>query len=58
MAQLHDLTALEQGAGIRTGEVSSVELVDHYLARIDRISDDVGAFVTVTGRTWPGRRRR
>lgn len=49
MAELHDLTALEQGAAIRAGEVSSLELVEHYLERIDRISDQVGAFVTVTG---------
>ncbi len=48
MSQLHDLTALEQGAAIRRGDVSPLELVDHYLERITRISDDVGAFVTVT----------
>jgi len=44
VAQLHDLTALEQGAAVRRGEVSPAELVDHYLAR----SDNVGAFVTRT----------
>src|SRR3954452_23100492 len=49
MAQLHDLTALEQGAAVRTGEVSPTELVEHYLERVDRLSDRVGAFVTVTG---------
>lgn len=43
MAELHDLTALEQGAAVRRGEVSALELVDHYLAR----TDDVGAFVTL-----------
>jgi amidase len=48
MAQLHDLTALEQAAAIRTRVVSPSELVDHYLDRIDRLSDQVGAFVTVT----------
>jgi len=47
MAELHDLTALEQGAAVRRGEVSPRELVDHYLHRIERL-DDVGAFVTVT----------
>ncbi|MBF4160388.1 amidase [Nocardioides acrostichi] len=47
MAELHDLTALEQGALIARGEVSSAELVDHYLDRVARL-DDVGAFVTVT----------
>jgi amidase len=48
MAELHDLTALEQGSVIRSGEVSPSELVEHYLARIERLSDQVGAFVTVT----------
>lgn len=48
MAELHDLTALEQGAAVRRREVSPVELVDHYLERIERLSDQVGAFVTVT----------
>ncbi len=49
MAELHDLTALEQGRAVRAGEVSPVELVEHYLARVGRLSDQVGAFVTVTG---------
>src|SRR3954453_21009790 len=39
---------LEQGSAIRSGEVSPAELVEHYLARIERWSDEVGAFVTVT----------
>ena len=57
MAELHDLTALEQGAAIRTEEVSPAELVEHYLARIERLSDTVGAFVTVTGRDGRAVRR-
>lgn len=44
MAQLHDLTALEQGAAIGRGEVSPVELAEHYAGRADR----VGAFITAT----------
>jgi amidase len=48
MAELHDLTALEQGAAVAARDVSPVELVDHHLARVERLSDDVGAFVTVT----------
>jgi len=48
MNDLHDLTALEQGAAILGGEVSTAELVEHYLDRIDRLSDRLGAFVTVT----------
>ncbi|MEU9113965.1 amidase [Streptomyces sp. NPDC048483] len=48
MAALHDLTALEQAAGIRSGEISPVELTEHYLARIDRLDDTLGAFLTRT----------
>ncbi len=48
MTELHDLTALDQAAAVRNGEVSPVELVDFYLGRIDRISATLGAFVTVT----------
>lgn len=42
---LHDLTALEQAAAIRSGEVTAVELAEHYLARSETVS---GAFVTLT----------
>jgi amidase len=48
MSDLHDLTALEQGAAIRAGELSTGELVEHYLSRVDRYSEELGAFVTVT----------
>ena len=48
MSDLHDLTALEQGAAIRRGEVSTAELVEHYLGRIDQHAEQLGAFVTVT----------
>ena len=41
---LHDLTALEQGAAVRDGDVSPLELVEHYAAR----PDHVGAFITTT----------
>lgn len=47
MTELHDLTALEQGDLVRRGEVSPVELTDHYLERAARL-DDVGAFVVLT----------
>src|SRR3954471_18658213 len=47
MTELHDLTMLEQAAGIRRREISPVELVDHYLDRIDRLNATVGAFVHV-----------
>ena len=70
MSELHDLTALEQGEAIRAGETSTQELVEHYLERIGRLSEELGAFVTVTadrarsasvtgGRgRWPAYRRR
>jgi amidase len=45
VGDLHDLTMLEQAAGVRDRSVSPVELVDHYLERIDRLNDAVGAFV-------------
>lgn len=49
MAELHDLTALEQAAAIRRRDVSPGELVAHYLGRIAAHADALGAFVTVTG---------
>jgi amidase len=48
MADLHDLTMLEQAAAMRRREVSPRELVAHYLERIDRHNEALGAFVTVT----------
>ena len=47
MSALHDLTMLEQAAAIRRGDVSPVDLAEHYLARIERLNDTVGAFVHV-----------
>jgi amidase len=46
--QLHDLTALEQAAAVRAGEVSPVELVEHALRRIESLDPGLGAFLTVT----------
>ncbi|MFI0373719.1 amidase [Actinomadura sp. 1N219] len=48
MTQTHDLSATRMAAAVRTGEVSPVELADHYLARIERLNEQVGAYVTVT----------
>lgn len=48
MAELHDLTAIEQLTALRAGEISPVELTRHYLERITRLDDGLGAFVEVT----------
>ena len=48
MTQIHDLTVAEQAAAIRSGETSSTEITEHYLDRIDRLNDQVGAFYTIT----------
>ncbi len=48
MTRLHDLTALEQAAAVRAGEVSPSELVEHSLGRIDALDAALGAFLTVT----------
>ncbi|HET8970171.1 MAG TPA: amidase, partial [Candidatus Nanopelagicales bacterium] len=48
MAELHDLTALEQGAALRRGEVSAAELVEHYRGRADRLDREVGAYISRT----------
>lgn len=48
MSELHDLTALEQGAAIRAGQVSATEFVEHYLERAERLDPSLGAFITMT----------
>ncbi|MDQ3465859.1 MAG: amidase, partial [Actinomycetota bacterium] len=47
MTALHDLSALDQAAAVRRREVSPVDLVEHYLARIAEHDASVGAFITV-----------
>jgi amidase len=42
------MTALELAAAIREGQLSPVEITDHYLDRIDRRNAETGAFYTVT----------
>lgn len=48
MTELHDLTAIEQLAALRERDISPVELTRHYLDRIARLDDGLGAFVEVT----------
>jgi amidase len=45
--ELAFLPATEQAHLIRNGEVSSSELVEHYLRRIERLEPDLDAFVTL-----------
>ncbi|MCA1704366.1 MAG: amidase, partial [Actinobacteria bacterium] len=49
MSDLHELSALEQVRGMRAGEVSPRDLVEHYLDRIDRHDATLGTFITVIG---------
>lgn len=48
MSDLHELTAAQQLQALRTREVSSRDLTEHYLERIDAHAATLGAFVTVT----------
>ncbi|MDQ0779069.1 Asp-tRNA(Asn)/Glu-tRNA(Gln) amidotransferase A subunit family amidase [Streptomyces aurantiacus] len=48
MSDLHEMTALEQAAAIAKGDLSPVELADHYLARIEEGDKHLGAYLTVT----------
>lgn len=47
MFELHHLSAVEQLDWLRRGEVTSRELTEHYLARIDRLDAELGAFAVV-----------
>ncbi|MFK4761726.1 amidase [Microbacterium sp. ZW T5_45] len=57
MPELHDLSAIEQREELRRGNVSPVELVEHYLDRIARLDAGLGAFVEVTARAARDRAR-
>lgn len=48
MTSIHDLTALEQASAVRDKVLSPVEIVDHYLERIERLNSTVGAYINVT----------
>lgn len=48
MSELHDLSAAQQLRVLHDRTVSSRELTEHYLRRIDRDAHALGAFVTVT----------
>lgn len=44
---LHECSAIEQGALLQRGELRAVDLTRHYLDRIDRANAEIGAFTTV-----------
>lgn len=48
MFELHHLTAQEQWDWLHRGEITPTELTRHYLDRIERHNEALGAFVTVT----------
>lgn len=48
MTSLHERTATEISRLLRSGEVSPLEVTEHYLGRIDERDGGLGAFVTVT----------
>ncbi|TQL48540.1 amidase [Homoserinimonas aerilata] len=58
MSEIHDLTAREQWERLQQRQLSPLEIVDHYLSRIERLDDGLGAFVTVTPDAARERARR
>lgn len=48
MSELHDLSAVTQRRMLASGELRSLDLVNHYLERIAARNNDLRAFVTVT----------
>lgn len=48
MFELHHLSAQEQWDWLHRGEITPLELVTHYLERIERLNPSLGAFTTVT----------
>lgn len=48
MSEIHELSALELGAAIRSGDVSPTEVAEHTSQRADEIGPTVGAFITTT----------
>lgn len=58
MPELHELTAHEQWISLQRKEISPTELVIHYLDRIARLDDGLGAFLTVTPENALARARK
>jgi amidase len=53
--ELHHLSAQDQWDWLQRGDITPTELAEHYLARIERLNPELGAFTTVTA---DGARRR
>jgi len=49
MAEIHELTAIQQAEAVRQRDLSPVEITDHYLTRIARLDGQLGAFIAVAG---------
>src|ERR1700683_2664961 len=48
MTQIHELTAIELAAAIRTQKLPPAAPTDHYLRRPQELNEQVAAFYTVT----------
>ncbi len=48
MMPSHQFDATDQAALLASGDVTSVELISHHLARVDLVDEQLGAFITVT----------
>jgi amidase len=48
MPAVHELTVIELASAIGAGELSPVEVTDHYLRRVSKLNDQVGAFFTIS----------
>ena len=48
VSDLHELTALETAAAVRSGDVSALDVVDAALARAERLGPELGAFAVLT----------
>ena len=46
--ELHDLTAVELGQLLTSGELSAREAAEHFLSRIEEANPRLGSFITVT----------
>ncbi|MFK0281138.1 amidase [Streptomyces sp. NPDC090499] len=58
MSDLHEMTALAQAGAVARGELSPVELADHYLGRIAEQDGELGAYLTVTAELARSQARR